>query len=327
MNRNEIHQRLMEDYARRRQDHAKQEREREREVIAKCPAIGELLSERRETVFASMRRALTEEVTPAAQAELEGKLKDISARARLYLSRSGFAEDYLQPIYDCPACKDTGFVGDTEKTLCECYQRGYTALVAEEIGLTNHRKQTFDTWREDILDDAVLPEYGCSQRQILHRAKVICREYADSFPDTRVKDLVLMGGSGLGKTFLLQAIAQRVLERGGAPLIISSYRFLDTAREAHFQNDQSLLEPLLRTPLLLLDDMGAEPLMENITVAYFFRVLNERQNNGLHTVISTNLSMDEFSRRYTERVSSRLEDKRQCMILDFVGRDVRKVLE
>ncbi len=54
-----------------------------------------------------------------------------------------------------------------------------------------------------------------------------------------------------------------------------------------------------------------------------FVLINERQSRRLCTVISTNLTTDEIIRRYTERVFSRLADRRNCMLLHFEGRDVR----
>ena len=76
--------------------------------------------------------------------------------------------------------------------------------------------------------------------------------------------------------------------------------------------------------LLLIDDLGTEPLMNNVTVTQLFNLLNERQMSGRHTVLSTNLSMNELLERYTERVTSRLLDKGACLRVGFVGGDVRR---
>ena len=55
-----------------------------------------------------------------------------------------------------------------------------------------------------------------------------------------------------------------------------------------------------------------------------FNLLNERQNRGLSTVISTNLNLQELRERYTERVASRLNNPKNCLILTLAGRDLRK---
>ena len=55
-----------------------------------------------------------------------------------------------------------------------------------------------------------------------------------------------------------------------------------------------------------------------------FNLINERQLRGKGTVISTNLNVEELRRRYTERITSRLLDGKQCMLLQFLGDDVRR---
>ena len=62
--------------------------------------------------------------------------------------------------------------------------------------------------------------------------------------------------------------------------------------------------------------------MQNVTVEQLFNLLNERQNRGLSTVISTNLDMAKFRERYTERIASRIRDSR-CKILNLLGKDIR----
>ena len=89
-------------------------------------------------------------------------------------------------------------------------------------------------------------------------------------------------------------------------------------------NDGARLRPLMEAELLLIDDLGTEPLMNNVTVTQLFNLLNERQMSGRHTVLSTNLSMNELQERYTERVTSRLLDKGACLRVGFVGGDVRR---
>ena len=84
------------------------------------------------------------------------------------------------------------------------------------------------------------------------------------------------------------------------------------------------MDTLMDTDVLMIDDMGVEPLMENITIVQWFNLINERQLRGKGTVISTNLNVEELRRRYTERITSRLLDGKQCMILQFLGDDVRR---
>ena len=152
--------------------------------------------------------------------------------------------------------------------------------------------------------------------------RAICEKWANEYPRSMYRDLVLTGSTGLGKTFLLRSMAERLIERDVNVLLISAYRMLDILRKSYFENDQGSGE-LLSADVLMIDDLGSEPLMQNVTVEQLFNLLNERQNRNLSTVISTNLEMAKFRERYTERIASRLRDSRSCKILNLLGKDIR----
>ena len=103
----------------------------------------------------------------------------------------------------------------------------------------------------------------------------------------------------------------------------SEYRMIEILRKSYFDQDEGSSD-LLDTQVLMIDDLGSEPLMQNVTVEQLFNLLNERQNKGLSTVVSTNLNLVEFRDRYTERIASRLTDARYCMVLSLLGKDIRK---
>ena len=117
-------------------------------------------------------------------------------------------------------------------------------------------------------------------------------------------------------------MAARLIERGHQVLLISAYRFLETARRSYFEADGQL-EDLIASPVLMLDDLGSEPMMQNITIEQLFNLINERQRRNLATVISTNLNLAELRNRYTERIASRISDRQQCEFLQLRGRDLR----
>ena len=75
--------------------------------------------------------------------------------------------------------------------------------------------------------------------------------------------------------------------------------------------------------LLVLDDLGAEPMVENVTIVYLFNLINDRLAARRHTLISTNLNKSELVQAYTERLASRLLDEHTTLLLPFAGRDLR----
>ena len=81
---------------------------------------------------------------------------------------------------------------------------------------------------------------------------------------------------------------------------------------------------IVEVQMLMLDDLGAEPLTENTTIVQVLHLLEERQQAGRSTVISTNLNEKELRERYTERVASRVLDRRHCTLIPLEGDDVRR---
>ena len=82
---------------------------------------------------------------------------------------------------------------------------------------------------------------------------------------------------------------------------------------------------LLDAQVLMIDDLGSEPLMQNVTVEQLFLIINRRQELGRSTAISTNLSTEEFRARYTERIASRMMDSNRSRIIILKGKDLRQM--
>ena len=322
MNRDELTLQLQQEYAARREDDLRAYDEKVAAVCERCPGLRRLIDERHAALMQGIRNAMypNEPKNPRANETLSAKLADYGKKITAKLAEHGLGEDALAPVYVCPLCRDEGYVYAPSRKMCACFETELNRRVLGDLGL--QKESTFENYREDCFsDEAIIGKL--SQRVQMRLNRGICERYADQYPDTEVRDLLFTGKSGLGKTFLMQAMAHRVAQRGHSVTYISAYNLLDVMRRAYFENNADRLRPLIAAPLLMVDDLGTEPLMENITVTQLFNLLNERQNADRHTVLSTNLSIPELKARYTERVTSRLLDTRRCKIVKFIGGDIR----
>lgn len=318
MTRDQLILQLQQEYAARREDNLRVYDVRVNAACDKSPGLRELLDARRVVLMNGIRSAMfPAKKDTEANATLPGTLSDYNARVAAKLAASSLPGDTLAPVYTCHVCKDEGYVYDPSRRMCACFERELNHRMLDELGLK--KTQTFEHFDEERFTD----EPPLSQRSLMRRNRDICQRYADSYPDTEMRDMLFTGKSGLGKTFLMQAIAHRVTERGFGVQYVSAYKLLETMRKAYFENNSDILQPLMDAPLLLIDDLGTEPLMENITVTQLFNLLNERQNADRHTIISTNLNMPELKARYTERITSRLLDETRCKVVKFIGDDIR----
>lgn len=317
---------LQQEYQNRREENLRLFEQRQEEACALCPGLAQLIQQRHAAVMRGVRATLlAQRKDPSAVQSLPQLMKELNAQIAQKLAQAGLPADHLQPVYTCAQCRDEGYLYDPSRRMCDCMRKEFNRRMLLESGVGGEMS-TFERFDESLFSDEA-DEKGLSQRKAATAIRDVCQAYAESFPKTATRDLLLMGKSGLGKTFLLQCIAQRVSQRGHLPTYTSAYRLFETARKAYMENDSDILAPFMNAELLLIDDLGTEPLMNNVTVTQLFNLLNERQMAGRHTVISTNLTMSELKERYTERITSRFLDATGCRRLVFIGADIRRNLK
>ncbi len=319
--RKAILQELQSEYEQRREEDQRINARRREQAESVCPEIGEVLDARQSMIFNALRGILDGH---SAAGDLPQQMELLNRRLSQLLTQNGFPADYLEPYYRCPVCQDTGYVGSPVKEQCECFRTAFFSRLYQRIGLGENASQSFENFDLSIFSDEKLPDKPFSQRDVMQVFRQQCQSWAEQYPQVRTHTVMMMGQSGLGKTYLMHAMAKVLLERGHNVLMVSAYRFLDTARKAYFSGDTRDLDMLTEADILMIDDMGAEPLMENITITQWFNLINERQLQGRATVISTNLTDSELRTRYTERIASRLLSTNDCLILQFRGDDVRR---
>lgn len=319
--RKAIMQELLTEYEVQRQRNQAEELRRRQEVETACPEIAQALDARQDVIFSALRGILGGE---AAAGDIPQQMEVLNRRVSALLKQHGYPETYLDPVYRCAVCQDTGYVGDLVREQCECLRTAFYTRLYRQVGLGENAEQSFEKFDLNVFSAENLPGKSYSQRTMMNAFRAKCQEWAGAYPAVAAKDILLMGQSGLGKTYLMHAMAKVLLQRGFSVMIISAYRFLDTARKAYFSGSSAEMDVLMDADVLMIDDMGSEPLMENITISQWFNLINERQHRGRATIISTNLMEDELRRRYTERIASRLlNNPGQCMLLQFLGDDVR----
>lgn len=318
MQREHLQQALQECHDRQKANRETEERRRE-EVFSACPDIARLTAERLDAIMQGVKAALSG-VSPATL------VQDTERRGRAIetlLQEHGFPKDYLDPVFTCPLCRDTGFTGEHKKEFCACVLNRVRRLECQDFAMPE-TEETFQNYDETVFPDILLPGSADTQRGRMNRIRSYCQKYAEALPMPKVPNLLFSGKSGLGKTYLLRSIAHMAREKGIPTLLISANALLSRVRAAYFSHENADMDLFYNTSLLLIDDLGTEPMWENITVEQLFSLLDTRFTSGKNTVISTNLSPLELQARYTERIASRLLDKRVCAPLEFLGQDVRR---
>ena len=290
------------------------------EISVRIPEYDELRKETASIAAEAARAAIRGDMSK--RDKLSQKLDSINEEKHILLTSAGYPQDYLDLHYDCPLCKDTGFVNGSK---CRCFKQAAIDLLYNQSNikkillLENFSNFNYDWYSEDYID----PVSGISALENIVNVTKNVNSFLSDFPSGY--NLLFYGDTGVGKTFLTHCIASELLGKGYSVLYLSAIDLFDLFSKYAFDNDseadyRDVFSQILDCELLIIDDLGTE-LVNSFTNSRLFYCINERILAGLSTIISTNLSLEELMNTYSERIFSRLTMSYQ--IFKIFGDDIR----
>ena len=290
---------------------------RRAEIHLAIPAVAEIDRALGKTGLSLMEASMQGEDVQARIAAVRRTNEDLRhVRAEL-LTAHGYPADYTEVRYECPLCNDSGFV-DTR--MCICMKKKLVEAGFEASGMGNLlREQSFENF--DLTYYQSDPTALRRMEQILARMRL----YTETFEAGKSGNLVLFGGTGLGKTHLSSAVARGVIERGCDVFYVSAVSMLSDFERERFGNSAGGetgvgTDRYFSCDLLIIDDLGTE-VNNQFTTSVLYNLINTRLNKRQSTIINTNLTQDEFRKRYWDRITSRVLG--EYTVLPFLGTDVR----
>jgi len=247
-----------------------------------------------------------------SKAEFKNDLKNITSlksQKNLLLEKQdnilknlGLNKNKLNPNFLCKKCNDTGLANGK---VCDCYKKYYSKIFMENFN--------FDLDNLHKFSDSKIDKYNEKDFEII-------KKYCEHFPNSKTKNLTFLGKTGTGKTFITECIASDLLDKNFNVILITAFNLATMLKEYHYSFSKSsseLIKIINDSDLLIIDDLGSEPIIKNITLEYFLSILNERQSLNKHTMFTTNLSKDEILMKYNDRFFARLTDKEISLILEL----------
>lgn len=309
-----------EQILRQRRRNAEETAQRNRDIFyLRFPRARELERKLSDTALKAAKAVLGGEDAKARLLRLKEENQSLQEELKVLLKEAGLPEGALEPRYDCPRCRDTGFV---DGRMCSCMksllrEQAYARLNA----LTPLSLSTFESFTLDYYPEKPSSESGRSPREAMREILTNCRRYAETF-SLSSQNLLMQGSTGLGKTHLSLAIANEVLGKGFGVIYCSVSNILSKLEAEHFGREESGdTESLLQNcDLLILDDLGTE-FKSSFFASTAYGIVNTRLLTQKPTIISTNLSMRELQDRYSDRFASRIAGNYVRFL--FTGHDNR----
>lgn len=243
--------------------------------------------------------------------------------------------------------------GDEPRTVwavpCDCTaeDRGERTFVRARIP-ERYRHCDFDNYESDTGIEGASREQLEIWNRSLASAKLIVRRFAEEFTTEGEHGLLLMGPCGVGKTHLAVAALKEVVRRGHTGVFYDYRELLKQIQDSYNPTNQTtemgVLEPVLKTELLVLDDVGSSKpspwALETVG-----HVLNTRYNEKRATILTTNFFDEDsalaaarprralgerekppeepFKERVGQRIRSRLYE--MCRTVEIAAPDYRKM--
>ncbi len=290
---------------------------RRAEVHAALPEVAEIDRELAVTGFNIFDATLRGDTAMLENVKQRNKTL-LEKRAEI-MNIAGFQPNYTEIKYECPLCGDTGTVG---YAMCRCMRKKLVEAGVETSGMGDLiRRQSFSNFS--------LEYYKHSQESYKRMSAIyeILRKYAENFDTETSGSIAMFGGTGLGKTHLSSAVAGVVIEKGNDVYYTSATNMFADFEQKRFGTSASFdisgdVQQYFTCDLLIIDDLGAE-MINQFTVSCLYNVINTRLNRRKQTVLSSNLTQEEFKKKYWDRIASRIFG--EYVILPFVGMDIREM--
>lgn len=313
---------IAEEYERIREKNKNELEYRKSLLYSKIPRLKEIDEELVKLGIDITRTVLSKpENSDILVKELQSRQLDLKIEKAEILTANNYPKDYLNMKYDCNICKDTGFA-DNKK--CSCYiQKEINHLYVQSDLGDIMKKENFEQFRWEYYSDEII-DNNISPKENMKLIYSKCVHFVKDFDDINT-NMLFIGRPGLGKTFICSSIAKDLLDAGKSVIYKTVSDLIDIVRKYKFDFDneeinEQYLDEIYNCDLLIIDDLGTE-LSTQFSNLVLYSILNKRIQNNKKMIISTNLDIDEFTKIYSDRITSRIFG---CFdTLEFLGEDIR----
>jgi len=122
----------------------------------------------------------------------------------------------------------------------------------------------------------------------------------------------VQGGFGIGKTYLMSAMAKELNKKGAGVTMVELGEFIETYKNNFGNNEdkqEKVLNKLIFVDVLIIDDIGAEHTTEWSIEQIIYPILNKRYKSERLTFFTSNLTKVDYAKRLINPANKKKTDK------------------
>ena len=322
---------LISEYEQKRREAQMRAEQKKEKIYEEYPELEEFDNQINQIAIDKTKAILNNE---KSLRNLDLELDNLKQKKQKFLQEKNINQKIFEPQYECNICSDTGYIknDDNRTIMCNCLKQRLLDLSYNQSNLTDIKKENFNNFNINIFSDEVDFEkykFKSSPRKNITNIKNACVKFIENFDNLEQKNLLFVGNTGLGKTYMTNCIANEILKKGKTVLYQTSPVLFETIINNKFnkyknQSSDEFYNNILNVDLLIIDDLGTEN-ANSLIISELFTIINTRilnlNNKPTKTIISTNLSIEQIFRQYEERIGSRIAGYYD--IYQFFGEDLR----
>ncbi|NKZ31115.1 ATP-binding protein [Ureibacillus thermosphaericus] len=241
------------------------------------------------------------------------KFQEIMKKMRLKSQQTLTQNSETSAQYECPKCKDEGgyivrrkageiilnYKGeevelkhDTDQWVeCECSKIKKINRLMKSSEITEEfQKMGFSNFITE------------NRPQVVQNMKAVCMKYYESFNQirsTRKNSVLLIGQPGSGKTHLLMAVSNNLIQKRVVPVMYFPYKDgMNEISENNFERKSEIMHRMKDIDVLFIDDLfkpiGGKVDVKRWQAEIIFEVVNYRYLNNKPLLVSSELSLSDL---------------------------------
>lgn len=198
----EILNSLLKEYSQKKLQAELDLEKRKEELYNSIPRLRQIEDDLNNFAISTAKNILKNGSSPEEEQELKNKVELLKAEKARILAELNLPDNYLQPFYTCPICKDTGYVSDGgyNMVMCSCLKQKLLDYSFNKSNMSNLNKENFSTFNPNMFSDEVdiaKFHFNISPRTNILNIKNKCVQFVENFEDPSQKNLLFTGNTGL----------------------------------------------------------------------------------------------------------------------------------